>query len=33
MSLNIRWLTNGKKEIYTVKDAVAETFDVYDRID
>lgn len=31
MSLDIRYLTNGKKEIYTVRDSSAETFDVYEK--
>lgn len=29
MSLDVRWLTNGEKKVYTVRDAVAETFNVY----
>lgn len=29
MSLNIKWLTNGKEKVYTVTDSLQETFDIY----
>lgn len=32
MSLNVRWLTNGKKEVYTVVNSSEKTFDVYSSI-
>lgn len=33
MSLNVRWLTNGDKKVYTVLDSLNETFDIYLKID
>lgn len=33
MSLDVRWLTNGDKNVYTVRDKVADTFNTYDSLE
>lgn len=33
MSIDVRWLTNGEKEIYWIRDAVAETVNIYDSLE
>ena len=33
MSVMVKWLTNGEKSVYMVRDALQETVTVYDKID
>lgn len=33
MSIDVRWFTNGEKKIYWVRDAVAETVNIYDALE